>query len=221
MKKGFTLIELLIVVAIIAILAAIAVPNFLEAQTRAKIARGKADMRTMATAIESYAVDHNKPAPQSTGWVAGGSIFGPIPSDNGGANGTGTLTPAITTPVSYITSFMFKDVFVANQSSIPIDERLFTYQAYVWKWPNYIASSGPTSRLDSVPDGGNEQYTGTQWFELHGAYKIMSIGPDRNFYNGTGPGPSVRIPYDATNGTVSLGNITRSQKEPEHKTFIP
>jgi prepilin-type N-terminal cleavage/methylation domain-containing protein len=59
-KKGFTLIELLIVVAIIAILAAIAVPNFLQAQTRAKVTRTLADMRTIATAIESYAVDNNR-----------------------------------------------------------------------------------------------------------------------------------------------------------------
>jgi prepilin-type N-terminal cleavage/methylation domain-containing protein len=59
--NAFTLIELLIVVAIIAILAAIAVPNFLEAQTRAKVARVKADMRTVATAIESYSIDYNEP----------------------------------------------------------------------------------------------------------------------------------------------------------------
>ena len=57
--KGFTLIELLIVVAIIAILAAIAVPNFLEAQVRAKVSRVKADMRSLATAIEAYVVDNN------------------------------------------------------------------------------------------------------------------------------------------------------------------
>src|SRR6266545_3682317 len=53
-KYGFTLIELLIVVAIIAVLAAIAVPNFLEAQTRAKVSRCKADLKTIATAFEAY-----------------------------------------------------------------------------------------------------------------------------------------------------------------------
>jgi len=54
---AFTLIELLIVVAIISILASIAVPNFIEAQTRAKIARVRADMRSIAVALESYRVD--------------------------------------------------------------------------------------------------------------------------------------------------------------------
>jgi len=65
MKKGFTLIELLIVVAIIAILAAIAVPNFLEAQMRAKIARAKADMRSLMLGCESYRIDCGKYPPDN------------------------------------------------------------------------------------------------------------------------------------------------------------
>ena len=58
-KKGFTLIELLIVVAIIGIIAAIAIPNLLNAIDRGKQKRTMADMRSIGTAVESYAVDNN------------------------------------------------------------------------------------------------------------------------------------------------------------------
>ncbi|MBM3334310.1 prepilin-type N-terminal cleavage/methylation domain-containing protein, partial [Candidatus Sumerlaeota bacterium] len=92
-KTGFTLIELLIVVAIIAILAAIAVPNFLEAQVRAKVSRVKSDLRTIATAEEAYRVDWYSYTHINTGSdCPEGSV--------GRWGGLGELT----TPVAYLTT---------------------------------------------------------------------------------------------------------------------
>lgn len=92
-KRAFTLIELLIVVAIIAILAAIAVPNFLEAQTRSKVSRVKSDHRTFANAIESYRVDF-------TAYPIWAQV-----------NGSG-FSPILTTPVAYMASMSsFEDPF--------------------------------------------------------------------------------------------------------------
>jgi len=62
-QSGFTLIELLIVIAIIGILAAIAIPNLLNAVQRGKQKRSMSDMRALATAIEAYAVDNNQYPP--------------------------------------------------------------------------------------------------------------------------------------------------------------
>ncbi len=58
-KKGFTLIELLIVVVIIGILAAIAIPKFSNTKEKAYMAAMKSDLRNLATYEEQYAADNN------------------------------------------------------------------------------------------------------------------------------------------------------------------
>jgi general secretion pathway protein G len=56
--RGFTLIELLIVVAVIGIIAAISIPNLLNAMDRSKQKRTMADVRYLATSVETYAIDN-------------------------------------------------------------------------------------------------------------------------------------------------------------------
>jgi len=66
-KGGFTLIELMIVIAIIAILASILVPNFTHSRDRAKLEACKQTLRSVATALEMYNADNNGCYPAATG----------------------------------------------------------------------------------------------------------------------------------------------------------
>src|SRR5207247_3617704 len=83
-RKGFTLIELLIVVVIIGILAAIAIPKFANTKLKAYLAEMKSDLRNLVTAEESYFADSIK---YSTTIGAGGVTF---------SQSTGNTLPAIT-----------------------------------------------------------------------------------------------------------------------------
>jgi type IV pilus assembly protein PilA len=65
-EKGFTLIELLVVILIIGILAAIAIPAFLNQRNKAYDSAAKSNLRTAATAEETYATDNNGAYPAST-----------------------------------------------------------------------------------------------------------------------------------------------------------
>ncbi len=218
-RYGFTLIELLIVVAIIAILAAIAVPNFLEAQTRAKVSRAEADQRTLATALEAYASDNNNKYPPSgipqevsLGKPPECTIYTPVPVP--GVRGL-AQTPYevriqrlawLTTPIAYITSVLNDPFSVgvplgggcASAVQLNAQHTVMTY------WDPPMTDSTKVSSFGTVryADDPTELNKRTEWM-------LISFGPDQNFgpaANWTGLWPH----YDPTNGTVSQGDIRRS-----------
>jgi type IV pilus assembly protein PilA len=88
-EEGFTLIELLVVILIIAILAAIAIPVFLEQRKKGWNAQTQSALKDAATAVESYAVDNNGDYIGLDGEDETGAI------DTEGYNGASTVTLAI------------------------------------------------------------------------------------------------------------------------------
>ena len=215
-SRAFTLIELLIVVAIIAILAAIAVPNFLEAQVRSKVSRNKADMRTVATGLEAYASDYNRYPPP---WEAGtgtGRIWGTFVEPPGGPfhSRVGTV---LTTPIAYLTSLPQDPFRSADVNPIAANIQFAAKRHIYYNYP-YIFYSGTFA-----PPSIN---TFTVSNKLAGAWLLYSVGPDRDEWNrpgGSGPFVAVRVyrDYDPTNGTNSLGNIFRTAASGERLGMDP
>jgi len=191
-KRGFTLIELLIVVAIIAILAAIAIPNFLEAQVRSKVSRCRADMRSLSTALEAYRVDNNKYPPMSD---KGPQSTWSLWQDIGAGGDDHARTPSyLTTPNPYITSLPL-DPFIpwttlsGQPWVIEIGKRYAYFNYPQFKEANVYYS--PTRHADA------------------GDWLMYGYGPDQDPFNKQG---AVYVNYDPTNGTVSWGNVFRTQR---------
>ncbi len=207
-NKGFTLIELLIVVAIIAILAAIAVPNFLEAQTRAKVSRQLSNLRTTSVALEAYQVDNN-----SYPLCTYNSVYSPPtpltlaekwkvwPGFQGSAGG-------LTTPVAYIASAdAMIDIFrLPLKFTKPLANQIMYLPSSFYKPPYSPTAANYAAQVNR-----------------YGLWVLRSAGPDlyyqnllgaKNDYDNNGATWN-RASYDATNGTISGGDIYRSQKKPD------
>ena len=209
MKKAFTLIELLIVIAIIAILALIAVPNFLEAQVRAKISRCQADMRTIATAVEAYAVDWGR---HPIGFWEGNQSD----PDNLGMSVLGLerwIWSTLTTPVGYLGT-QLHDVFADKG----FKSQGGNDRGYRWSYYKY-----ETSFYKGLGAGGQEPALsfrkagelGVQWCTYTRGPSRITFSRAQTMAAASGYPVGGHYPnkrYDATNGTMSVGHIFRSNK---------
>jgi len=187
-ESAFTLIELLIVVAIIAILAAIAVPNFLEAQVRSKVSRVKSDFRSIIMACEAYRVDGNG---YPNCFVNGNMPWIQPPCLR--------LIP-LTTPVAYMTSVPHIDILRRMTGDIDWNT---DYEYY--NYDNFIKAG------TDADDGWNWALANTMnapgcWIESRGPSGLRWV--ERKWYDGW-TWDQAMCEYDPTNGTKSFGSIRR------------
>ncbi len=197
--RAFTLIELLIVVAIIGILAAVAVPNYLNARVRAQISRAYGDLRGLGEAIDAYTIDHGVPPPQTHNAL--------------GDSENGYIRPDITTPVAYLSSHQLIDPFVKKreneQESAAFYYTYHNLQFYqAGDFPNYYHNHNL---------GRNQNTFSASYCGYYGHWRACSYGPDRGYSDATftgantGHNDSAVIPYATSNGLISYGNIWVSQ----------
>ena len=208
-KRGFTLVELLIVIAIILILIAIALPNFLDAQLRAKVTKVEAELVTVAHAVEVYRTDWPRYPPDASLEPTRFNPYGPI----------GPLLRysimQLTTPTRYLFEIPL-DIFGPSTGE-PLRDgfgfSLFWAKTDVAEGFPYMYYSARSSRncLGSSIYGDMMEEKGFK-------YALTSLGPDRDYdMEYADPMLFVRGKYEVwayvpTNGTKSSGDLYRKKR---------
>lgn len=202
------MIELLIVVAIIGILAAIAVPNFLNAQTRSKIARNKADMRSLTTALETLRMDsgHLPVDHWDDDTKKGCELLRNFFNEVGMGpdcekRSTWAILAVLTSPIAYMASLPADPFFVG-----PDGHTTYRYGDYE---AAYVGESGTNQYNHNFNALKPELAKNLNLRPLAlNEFALIGSGPDKTFGIGAGAGDPLRaVPYEATNGLISIGDI--------------
>lgn len=188
-RRAFTYIELTIVMFIIAVLAAIAIPNFLEAKVRSAVARSQADLAMLGMCIDTYRLEHRMHPLNSTPGKADGwdlkALTTPIaymmelPMDSmtrTDIRGGRHPLPKLQTPYNYFNAVQIDSENGLKVAATPDGEMPGYYSALVW-------GLGPGSALRA------EKTEPVTKFREDGRVEVLH--------------------YDATNGTTSSGDIYR------------
>jgi prepilin-type N-terminal cleavage/methylation domain-containing protein len=169
--KGFTLIELLIVVIIIAILAAIAIPQFSNTAGDAQESALDANLNTMRSAIELYRVQHNQVFPGvNTSVIADAGCTGA-----GGAVGTGAANNAQA----------FRDQLTGFSNlagqTCSVAAPGFIYGPYLRQIPNEPIRNDATVNMDLAANAAAPAAGGAGWRfnTITGRFIINNSSPDR------------------------------------------
>ncbi len=210
-RWGFTLIELLIVIAIILILIAIALPNFLEAQIRAKVARVKAELRTVATAVESYRTANTHYCyPTQRGMQIAITVTRKQEIEyivKGMHCGYGSVPEELTTPIGYLPKAL-EDFFKYGSFGVTADSGVDVPFGHPWRRYSYatreaVSKDAAATFFPFNPEvhtaQRRDEFKNKQWLAL-------SLGPDHREDMLSPYNPMVE--YSPTNGTVSRGDIS-------------